>query len=138
MPVLKVKGMRRWCSAVSISSCLSLISILRGNVARLCRLNRCVSLGGDKVVCFSFFFWERGRFEEFRVNVSGFWVGSGYCNAIFCQPVGRPAPLRRGCSPRFPYLFVSHLCHHLRAPTLSLPLALYFLFRLLLNKPPKK
>lgn len=48
--------MRRWCPAVSISSCLSLISILRGNVARLCRLNRCVSQGG-KVICFVCFFF---------------------------------------------------------------------------------
>lgn len=49
-----MKGMRRWCPAVCISSCLSLISILWGNLARLCRLNRCVSLG-EKSRLFSFF-----------------------------------------------------------------------------------
>lgn len=40
---------------MSISSCLSLISIVRGNFARLCRLNRCVSLG-EKIFDFFFFF----------------------------------------------------------------------------------
>lgn len=59
MPVLKVKGMRRWCPAVSISSCLSLISILRGNVAGLSRLNKCLSLG-EKVVCLHFFPFGNG------------------------------------------------------------------------------
>lgn len=42
-----------------ISSCLSLISILRGNLVGLCRLNRCVSLGG-KVVCFHSLFFGMG------------------------------------------------------------------------------
>lgn len=51
--------MRRWCPAVCISSCLSLISILRGNLVGLCRLNRCVSLGG-KVVCFHSLFFGMG------------------------------------------------------------------------------
>lgn len=67
MPVLKVKGMHRWCPAVSVS-CLRLISILRGNYARLCRLNRCVSLGG-KVIRFQFLFSEWGQSGYFSVDV---------------------------------------------------------------------
>lgn len=50
--------MHSWCLAVSVY-CLSLISIFRGNVARLRRLNESVSLEGQ-VVCFHFFsFWNR-------------------------------------------------------------------------------
>lgn len=72
---------------MSISSCLSLISIVRGNFARLCRLNRCVSLG-EKI--FDFFFLEWGQSGYLSVDVSGFSVISGYHN--LCQLVGKPAP----------------------------------------------
>lgn len=44
VPVLTVSGMRRWLSHCVYSSCLSLISILRGNLVRLFWLNRCYSL----------------------------------------------------------------------------------------------
>lgn len=54
MPVLKVKGMRRWCLAVSISSCLSLISILRGNVLGFAGFTS-VCFTGGKSRLFSFF-----------------------------------------------------------------------------------
>lgn len=54
VPVLKVKGMRRWCPAVSISSCLSLISILRGNVPGFAGLTS-VCVTGGKSRRFSFF-----------------------------------------------------------------------------------
>lgn len=74
---------------MSISSCLSLISIVRGNFARLCRLNRCVSLG-EKNCDFFFFFLEWGQSGYLSVDVSGFSVISGYHN--LCQLVGKPAP----------------------------------------------
>lgn len=90
MPVLKVKGMRNWCPAVSISSCLSLISILRGNLVRLCRFNRCISLGGKSfVIMFSL---EWGRSSYLSVDLSGFRVRSGYCNTNYANWLAKLAP----------------------------------------------
>lgn len=92
MPVLKVKGMHRWYPAVSISSCLSLISILRGNIAILRRL-KSVSHWGEKLsVCVFLFFLEWGQSGYFSVNVSGFMVGSGYYSAIYASWFARRLP----------------------------------------------
>lgn len=82
--------MRRWCPAVCISSCLSLISILWGNRARLCRLNRCVSLGKESSAFFFFSVLEWDQSGFFSVDVSGFRVRSGYYSSV-CQLVGKTA-----------------------------------------------
>lgn len=66
--------MRRWCPAVIISSCLSLH--FKGTVARLCRLNRCVSIG--EITLF-FLFGMR------QCVCVWFWVGIGYYNAIYAN-----------------------------------------------------
>lgn len=132
MPVLKVKGMRRWCPAVSISPCLSLISILRGNFARLCRLNRCVSAGG-KVVYFLF-----GMGSVWVLQCGCVWFEMDITTQF--MPTGWQAGSLKDRP--FSTLSVS-FCFTFASPTLSthscVTLALFFFFFcLLLNKPSEK
>lgn len=139
MPVLKVKGMHRWCPAVSISSRLSLISILRGNVARLCRLNRCVSLGEKKSCPFSHFssFWNWVVLQCQCFLVSGSEVDIFQRN--LCQVVGKPAILRDRPFSLLSFIFSFHVCiTHSEHPLVHYLLHYLFFCLFFLNKPFKK
>lgn len=94
--------MRRWFPAVCIS-CLGLISILRGNLVRLCR---CVSLGGE--FYFKFFCWNRVCLGTsiWTCLVSG-WKWILQCN--FCQLCGQPTPEITGPAPLF-FMILFHIC----------------------------
>lgn len=132
-----MKGMRRWCPAVCISSCLSLISILRGNLVGLCRLNRCVSLGG-KVVCFHSLFFGMGAAWVLQYGTCPV-SGSEVDITMQFLPTGWPA---HSLKDRPSSAHSLSFCFTFASPTLSThscitSCTIVFFFCLLFNKPSK-